>query len=169
MFLTTNRVESIDPAFMSRIHLSLYYPPLSPETRGSIWKSFIGKGNGSEMPDWLNEKLMKRLISYNINGRQIKNTIRMACSIAANEQRELLPEDILSGLDALQDFEADFGLSRLGARSKTSKWRLHQFRTTCFSVGWDHFVFLSGLTTLATGVIWLGATTFLRWHRAIKR
>ncbi|PMD51470.1 uncharacterized protein K444DRAFT_707852 [Hyaloscypha bicolor E] len=40
IFLTTNRVECIDPAFESRIHLSLSYPELTRELRHKIWKNF---------------------------------------------------------------------------------------------------------------------------------
>ena len=39
MFLTTNRVGNIDPAFKSRIHLSLYYPSLDRERTLQIWKN----------------------------------------------------------------------------------------------------------------------------------
>ena len=38
LFLTTNRVGAFDEAFKSRIHISLYYPPLEEEQTKSIWK-----------------------------------------------------------------------------------------------------------------------------------
>jgi hypothetical protein len=116
MFLTTNRVESIDSAFKSRIHLSLYYSELSTDARSSIWKANIARGCGSVSPEWLNKNLLHRLAAYDINGRQIKNTIRMACSIAANEQRELQAKDILKGLEAWTSFETDFGTRRRSKR-----------------------------------------------------
>jgi hypothetical protein len=48
----------------------------------------------------LPKALMDRLTNYDINRRQIKNTIRMACSIVANEQRQFCAEDILGKLEA---------------------------------------------------------------------
>jgi SpoVK/Ycf46/Vps4 family AAA+-type ATPase len=112
MFLTTNRVESIDSAFKSRIHLSLYYPPLSLSARTSIWKTHIARGSAQGPPAWLDAQLIDRLASYDINGRQIKNTVRMACSIAANDKRELSARDLLKGLEAWTEFEVDFGGGR---------------------------------------------------------
>ncbi|WPH01277.1 Hypothetical protein R9X50_00411500 [Acrodontium crateriforme] len=41
MFLTTNRVETFDPAFHSRIHISLKYPDLDSKSRKTIWQNFL--------------------------------------------------------------------------------------------------------------------------------
>lgn len=41
MFLTTNRVDTFDPAFQSRIHISIDYPDLSPDSRRTIWENFL--------------------------------------------------------------------------------------------------------------------------------
>lgn len=41
LFLTTNRVGGIDPAFKSRIHLSLFYPRLRKEETVKLYKVFI--------------------------------------------------------------------------------------------------------------------------------
>lgn len=39
LFITTNRVGTFDDAFISRIHVSLYYPPLVDRDRVLIWES----------------------------------------------------------------------------------------------------------------------------------
>ncbi|KAF2720898.1 P-loop containing nucleoside triphosphate hydrolase protein [Polychaeton citri CBS 116435] len=41
MFLTTNRVQTFDAAFQSRIHISLEYPELSIQSRRTVWKNFL--------------------------------------------------------------------------------------------------------------------------------
>ncbi|KAG8627258.1 hypothetical protein KVT40_004741 [Elsinoe batatas] len=41
MFLTTNRVQTFDAAFQSRIHISIDYPELSIESRKQVWKNFL--------------------------------------------------------------------------------------------------------------------------------
>lgn len=41
MFLTTNRVQTFDAAFQSRIHISLDYPELSIESRKTVWQNFL--------------------------------------------------------------------------------------------------------------------------------
>lgn len=38
LFLTTNRVGTVDEAFRSRIHLTLYYPPLKKRQAIEIFK-----------------------------------------------------------------------------------------------------------------------------------
>jgi hypothetical protein len=39
LFITTNRVGTFDDAFISRIHVALYYPPLVDRDRVSIWEN----------------------------------------------------------------------------------------------------------------------------------
>ena len=43
MFLTTNRVQTFDAAFQSRIHISIDYPELDAKSRRQIWKSFLAQ------------------------------------------------------------------------------------------------------------------------------
>lgn len=43
LFLTTNRVGAFDDAFISRIHISLYYPDFTEEDRKQVWKTFFDK------------------------------------------------------------------------------------------------------------------------------
>ncbi|KAK6859647.1 P-loop containing nucleoside triphosphate hydrolase protein [Apiospora arundinis] len=43
LFLTTNRVGSFDDAFISRIHVQLYYPEFTDDQRQLVWKTFIDK------------------------------------------------------------------------------------------------------------------------------
>jgi hypothetical protein len=48
MFLTTNRVSTFDPAFQSRIHISIDYPDLSPDSRRKIWDTFLNRHNDAQ-------------------------------------------------------------------------------------------------------------------------
>lgn len=41
--MTTNRVGTFDPAFRSRIHISLYYPGLQKEATIQIWKMHLAR------------------------------------------------------------------------------------------------------------------------------
>lgn len=43
LFLTTNRVETFDEAFQSRIHMGIRYENLPAKARKEIWKHHIGK------------------------------------------------------------------------------------------------------------------------------
>ena len=106
--LTTNRVEAIDSAFMSRIHLSIAYPHLSPSSRREIWKMFITRSFGGSLPSWADEIFLSQVSETDLNGRRIKNAIRVAQALAANDEREMQAEDIFSSLVALQSFTDDF-------------------------------------------------------------
>jgi hypothetical protein len=41
MFLTTNRVQTFDAAFQSRIHISLEYHELDTKSRKKVWDNFL--------------------------------------------------------------------------------------------------------------------------------
>lgn len=150
MFLTTNRVASIDSAFKSRIHLSLSYPALTADARRKIWNSFITQDSSVQRPCWLDDRFLDRLAQEPINGRQIKNLVRMARALAANDQREIEPADITIGLAALKDFESEFTEARNQRRredlTKTSLIATRKVSSMDLSAG---YVFAVGLT-LAT-------------------
>ena len=82
LFLTTNRISNIDPAFHSRIHVTVNYPNLSAESRKHIWQTFLGKE--SAVPD----KDIDHLSQVDLNGRQIKNMLKTARMLARSEEQE---------------------------------------------------------------------------------
>lgn len=43
VFLTTNRVGTFDEAFISRIHVPIYYSEFTPEQRIKVWDTFFEK------------------------------------------------------------------------------------------------------------------------------
>jgi AAA+ superfamily predicted ATPase len=51
LFLTTNRVGGIDPAFKSRIHLSLYYPNFDLDATLNLYEVFIGRIKKAQKQD----------------------------------------------------------------------------------------------------------------------
>jgi len=106
VFLTTNLYHTIDPAFRSRVSLHLLFKPLSSEAREQIWKKFLERVPhvrvvGSEQPLWeeedaekvwaseeeenlarkgISEEDIKELGGWNLNGREIKNAVKMVQS-----------------------------------------------------------------------------------------
>lgn len=75
LFLTTNRIKEIDPAFQSRIHVSIEYPDLTPESRRVVWASFLKR---STVEHNLGDKDLDELAKVHLNGRQIKNVLKLA-------------------------------------------------------------------------------------------
>ncbi|KAK3991238.1 mitochondrial sorting [Cladorrhinum sp. PSN332] len=87
MFMTTNRVEDIDLAFQSRIHVSIEYPDLTTAARKTIWTNFL---KGSTLKSSLTSKDINELAELKLNGRQIKNILKTAQLLAARKKSETL-------------------------------------------------------------------------------
>jgi SpoVK/Ycf46/Vps4 family AAA+-type ATPase len=70
LFLTTNRVDELDEAFINRVHVTLPYPNLNPESRSQIWKYMIETNPKaiSEGEDWT-EKVYAILGELKLNVR----------------------------------------------------------------------------------------------------
>jgi AAA+ superfamily predicted ATPase len=79
LFLTTNRVTTFDDAFKSRIHIPIRYTDLSVASRMQIWRNFIGLVPGGVDID---ERGLEELAEHDLNGRQIKNVVKAAESLA---------------------------------------------------------------------------------------
>jgi uncharacterized protein DUF7025/ATPase family protein associated with various cellular activities (AAA) len=72
LFLTTNRVETFDEAFQSRIHIALKYSELGVRAKKDIWKSFISMvRQGGGAADQLTNGDYDELARHNLNGRQV--------------------------------------------------------------------------------------------------
>ncbi|KAF2792672.1 putative ATP-dependent zinc metalloprotease FtsH [Melanomma pulvis-pyrius CBS 109.77] len=85
MFLTTNRVDNMDAAFESRIHLTLNYNELDKASRRQVWSTFLDRCY--EMRDSSVGKFtdaeVDRLAKVQLNGRQIKNVLKTAQLLAS--------------------------------------------------------------------------------------
>ncbi|KAM3423256.1 hypothetical protein BST61_g700 [Cercospora zeina] len=75
LILTTNRAVNFDDAFYSRIHLSLPFKALDHQFREHIWKNFL---RGSEV----SEAEISEFAQEELNGRQIKNVVKMSRLLA---------------------------------------------------------------------------------------
>ncbi|KAF9883009.1 hypothetical protein FE257_004322 [Aspergillus nanangensis] len=88
LFLTTNRADHIDPAFESRIHVSVRYPDLDTAARRQIWTQFLGT-----TPGFSSEQL-ESMAAVPLNGRQIKNVLKTAHLLAREQESELTYEHV---------------------------------------------------------------------------
>ncbi|KAI9927167.1 hypothetical protein ASPWEDRAFT_46645 [Aspergillus wentii DTO 134E9] len=96
LFLTTNRAENIDPAFESRIHVSLAYPDLDSVSRRHIWSQFLGATANTTA--FTSEQLDK-VAEVQLNGRQIKNIIKTSHLLAWDEEKPLTYEHVQTVLN----------------------------------------------------------------------
>src|SRR5947209_5006993 len=105
MFLTTNRVQSIDVAFKSRIHLAVKYPDLSHSTRKNLWRAFIFRAAPKAHLEWVNSASLDQLANEELNGRQIKNVVRTAHALSVCQDIPLGLSHIKMALNAMKMFE----------------------------------------------------------------
>jgi SpoVK/Ycf46/Vps4 family AAA+-type ATPase len=85
LFLTTNRIDNIDAAFQSRIHISLAYPDLTVDSRRVIWENFL-KAMGNDVEKGFTQEDLAELATVELNGRQIKNVLKSAALLAARKK-----------------------------------------------------------------------------------
>ena len=104
LFLTTNRVNTFDDAFKSRIHIPIRYTDLSFDSRLKIWRNFCKMVPGGVDID---EAGLAKLAEHDLNGRQIKNAIKAAESLAQFDEVKLDLEQLLQVTKIQAVFEKD--------------------------------------------------------------
>ncbi|RWA09460.1 hypothetical protein EKO27_g5647 [Xylaria grammica] len=87
LFLTTNRVATIDTAFESRIDLIIPYDDFDQAARRQVWVNFANSlvGGAHELcgADF------KELSEQKLNGREIKSTVKTGLMLAQSEGKTL--------------------------------------------------------------------------------
>lgn len=78
LFLTSNRVEVFDEAVHSRVTIALKYKPLSRRSRLEVWNVLLRAAGTTDIDP-------TPLAAYRLNGRQIKNSIRLAQALAKSQ------------------------------------------------------------------------------------
>ncbi|OCB91438.1 hypothetical protein A7U60_g1316 [Sanghuangporus baumii] len=101
LILTTNLISHLDPAFESRLHFCIHYPDLKFESRKSIWKMFFNKAMCNASDEDIN-----RFANLVLNGRQIKNAVISAKSIAMEEEEEMTVKHVDDVLKVARSWEA---------------------------------------------------------------
>jgi hypothetical protein len=118
LFLTTNRHECFDEAIANRIQLEIEFDKMTPQVRERIWRGLIDANNHLATTDTNNSdsnpnssaeetttsptttitkpdpwppEVFKALCDFEINGREIKNLLRIAACCARADGRPLEP------------------------------------------------------------------------------
>ncbi|TGO33851.1 hypothetical protein BHYA_0224g00050 [Botrytis hyacinthi] len=117
LFMTTNRINNLDPAFKSRIHLNIDYKDLDRNAKEKIWRNFLSRGGDQEHHHQITDVEVGKFADSNINRRRIKNVLKTAkflashkgellkfehvrtvMSVEGNQARMHIPMHILKGL-----------------------------------------------------------------------
>jgi ATP-dependent 26S proteasome regulatory subunit len=125
LFLTTNRINAFDPAFESRIHLTIHYPNLDFPSRLQVWQIFLRldgqqddtglAASGSRYMSAIQDADLEKLAQVDLNGREIKNVVKTARLLAANDKKPLSMDHVETVLRVRKGEE-------LG-EAESAKWR----------------------------------------------
>ena len=100
LFLTTNRASTIDETFKSRFHLTIKYPQLDATARKAIWHNLVDISNDGH---GLTDTHLTSLAQEELNGRQIKNTVKTARLLARTDNNPLAEEHIRTVLRVMKE------------------------------------------------------------------
>jgi len=104
--MTTNRAKAIDKAFQSRVHLTLHYPDLDSSAKEHIWRLFVGNlSMAKTLTPTFDDETYTRLAQLPINGRQIRNVVKIAALMAAQEGSALRLDHLRTVLLATGEVE----------------------------------------------------------------
>jgi len=107
LFLTTNRVDCFDLAFKSRIHLAIKYPKLGPSSRRKLWHTFLSHTSKPSVEVFAADGTLDELAEEDLNGRQIKNIVRTAHTLALSENATIRKDHIISAIEPMKLFELE--------------------------------------------------------------
>jgi hypothetical protein len=132
LFLTTNRIQAFDEAFLSRFSIAVKYPELDEDARLTIWRKFFElarcelwggsgqPGDGRQSPDefvklegqepqcYVSLADLKELAAKPFNGRTIKNLVRTAQALAMSSDEPLSLEHVKVVVEAQEKFLTEF-------------------------------------------------------------
>ncbi|PHH80034.1 hypothetical protein CDD82_2018 [Ophiocordyceps australis] len=109
LFLTTNRVETFDEAFQSRIHIALRYDSLDAKARKTIFNMFFDRIRtlGKLEMQTFSEVDLDELARHDLNGREIKNVVGSAQDLAVSKKEAFCMRHIKQVLDVHAKFGRD--------------------------------------------------------------
>ncbi|KAL8780134.1 MAG: hypothetical protein Q9213_006618 [Squamulea squamosa] len=98
LFLTTNRIGTFDPAFRSRIHISLYFPVLDRKATMKVFNINLAglkaDNNNYDLDEdgirrWAEDTFVGASEDSRWNGRQIRNAFQTAVALAEYDQDQV--------------------------------------------------------------------------------
>jgi len=115
LFLTTNQIAQFDVAVQSRIHIALKYEQLNQDQTESIFAQFLGQldrekqvNDMGEIMRWVRSEVIRR--KYGFDGRQIRNVVSCAMTLARARGKKLEKDDVVEVVDYVRDFKTEFKL-----------------------------------------------------------
>jgi len=127
LFLTTNRIGTMDVAFQSRIQVAIEYDALAPKARSKVWRGLLDSRSSTIDQSSLQNIRQKvdTLANSNLNGRQIRNVLNIAEGLAFNEFEEsgmMNYRHVEKAIKAALEFQRFFDKARSKSKDERSVW-----------------------------------------------
>jgi SpoVK/Ycf46/Vps4 family AAA+-type ATPase len=97
LFLTTNMIESMEPAIYSRMSLFVKYEEFSMENRKQLWVNCLNR-IGFQNPS---QEFWEHVLPKKFNGRIIRNIIQNAQVLAQSKGASVSEEHLLTAFDVM--------------------------------------------------------------------
>ncbi|OJA20333.1 hypothetical protein AZE42_05440, partial [Rhizopogon vesiculosus] len=126
LFLTTNRIQTFDEAFLSRFSIAIKYPELDASARLTIWRKFFELAgcplwgsepegfvtlDGKEPRCYVSLSDLEALAQKPFNGRTIKNLVRTAQALALSAKEPLSLDHVKAVVRTQEKFLMEFAQS----------------------------------------------------------
>ncbi|KAK5069381.1 hypothetical protein LTR51_008631 [Lithohypha guttulata] len=108
LFLTTNRAQTMDEAFASRIHMPLKYEELTESARKKVWKGHLAKAVTKNGGPKCSVNDLDRLARKPLNGREITNVTSTALAMAAFDNTVVSFQYLEHAMELGKQFQSDF-------------------------------------------------------------
>lgn len=120
LFLTSNRIDSLDSAFRTRITLALKYEALDVDGRKQVWSNLLEtSGFGSKLDSFD----VKALAVHTLNGREVKNSLRLAMALAADNDGDLTQELLMEAATVVNGYKESMTADwNKGESAKSRRW-----------------------------------------------
>lgn len=103
LYITSNRLQHIDRAVLSRVTLALKYDDLTPAARASLWKNTLKRANID-----LSLVDVDALAQYELSGRELLHVVKLALALAYHREVAVNQEVIIAALEESIEFRSHF-------------------------------------------------------------
>jgi hypothetical protein len=103
LFITSNRLQHIDHAVLSRVTLAIKYDALDAAARASVWRNTLTRAGVN-----LQNLDVEALAKYEISGRELLHIVKLGLALAFFKETTLTQELIVAALEESLEFRSHF-------------------------------------------------------------
>eukprot|EP01122_Echinamoeba_exundans_P011219 TRINITY_DN4388_c0_g2_i1.p1 TRINITY_DN4388_c0_g2~~TRINITY_DN4388_c0_g2_i1.p1 ORF type:complete len:956 (+),score=202.74 TRINITY_DN4388_c0_g2_i1:242-3109(+) len=103
LYITSNRLQHIDRAVLSRVTLALKYDALDAAARSSLWRNTLKRANVD-----LSKVNIDKLASYEVSGRELLHVVKLALALAYHRESTVSQDIIEAALEESLEFRSHF-------------------------------------------------------------